>query len=30
MTNAGEVNIKGRISLIRKEYSVLNEGIKDD
>jgi hypothetical protein len=30
MTNAREVNIKGRISLISKEYSVLNEGIKND
>jgi hypothetical protein len=30
MTDAGDVNIKGRISLTRKEYSVLKEGIKDD
>jgi hypothetical protein len=28
--NAGGVNIKERILMIRKEYSVLKEGIKDD
>jgi hypothetical protein len=30
MANAEEVNIKERISLTRKEYSVLKERIKDD
>jgi hypothetical protein len=30
MTNAGDVNIKVGISLTKKEYSILKEGIKDN
>jgi hypothetical protein len=30
MMNAGEVNVKEIISLTRREYSVLKEGMMDD